>query len=139
MSYLVDTNVISEIVRTKPDANVLQWFENIPTDALHMSVLSLGEIRKGIEGIKDYSRREKLRIWLEIELPEWFGNRIINIDISIVDRWGRLNNEMKRPLPVIDSLIAATALHHELRLVTRNEQDFNYPALEVVNPWKFKS
>ncbi len=135
MSYLLDTNVISELVRPKPAKPVLAWFENIPSEALHISVLTLGEIRKGIEQMPDGARREKLRLWLEHELVDWFGTRILPVDIPVADRWGRLIALMRRPVPSIDSLLAATALQYELRLVTRNQKDFDYPGLEVVNPW----
>lgn len=136
MSYLLDTNVISELSRAKPDAGVTSWFKNIPNEMLHISVLTMGEIRKGIEQIKDEDRKEKLKLWLEIELVHWFSNRILIIDQEIAERWGRLHAEMKRPIPAIDSLIAATALHHDLCLVTRNVRDFNYPTLQVFDPWK---
>ncbi len=135
MSYLLDTNVISELVRPKPAKAVLAWFENVPSEALHISVLTLGEIRKGVEHMPDGTRREKLRLWLEHELADWFGNRILPVDIAVADRWGRLVAQMGRLVPSIDSLLAATAMHHELRLVTRNQKDFNYPGLEVINPW----
>lgn len=136
MSYLLDTNVISELVRPEPAKAVLAWFENIPSEALNISVLTLGEIRKGIENMPDGARREKLRLWLEHELADWFGTRILPVDTAVADRWGRLIAQMGRPVPSIDSLLAATALHHELRLVTRNQKDFHYPGLEVINPWK---
>lgn len=135
MSYLLDTNVISELVRAKPARIILAWFEHIPSDALHISALTLGEIRKGVEGMPDGVRREKLRLWLEHELIDWFGARILPVDISVADRWGRLLAQVGRPVPSIDSLLAATALYHELRIVTRNQKDFNYPGLEVINPW----
>ena len=135
MSYLLDTNVISELVRPKPAKAVLAWFENIPSEALHISVLTMGEIRKGIENMPDGARREKLRLWLEHELADWFDTRILTVDIPVADRWGRLLAQIGRPVPSIDSLLAATALHHELRLVTRNQKDFDYPGLEVINPW----
>jgi len=135
MSYLLDTNVISELVRPKPAKAVLAWFENIPSEALHISVLTLGEIRKGVEQMPDSARREKLRLWLEHDLADWFETRVLPIDIQVADRWGRLIAQMGRHVPSIDSLLAATALHHELRLVTRNQKDFDYPGLEVINPW----
>lgn len=136
MSYLLDTNVISEIVRPKPDEHVVNWFKTIPDEALYISVLTLGEIRKGAEMIPDDKRKEKIRIWLEIDLPQWFNDRILKIDHYIADRWGRLQSEMRKPIPAIDSLIAATALYHDLRLVTRNVKDFKYPSLQVICPWK---
>lgn len=101
-----------------------------------MSVLTLGEIRKGIERLTDKKRREKLRLWIEHELPAWFEGRVLPVDIAVADRWGRLLAQAGRSVPTIDSLLAATALHHELRLVTRNARDFDYPGLEVINPWQ---
>lgn len=136
MSYLLDTNVLSELVRTKPAAAVLRWFADVPNEALFVSVLSLGEIRKGIERAPDHARREKLRVWLEHELPDWLGRRLLPVDAATADAWGRLYAaQPNRSPPVIDALLAATALTHHLRLVTRNVQDFDYPGLEVVNPW----
>lgn len=136
MSYLLDTNVVSETIRRDPDPSVIAWLEQIPDQALCISVLTLGEIRKGVESVSDRRRREKLRLWLEVELPEWFEGRVLPIDLSVADRWGRLVAEAGRPVPSIDSLLAATAMHYELRMVTRNDRDFTYPGLEVINPWK---
>lgn len=135
MSYLIDTNVLSELVRAKPDAAVLHWFSNTPDDALFLSALTLGEIRKGVEKMADIKRREKLRLWLEHDLRDWFGARILPVGPEVADHWGRLLAQVGRPVPAIDSLLAATALHHDLRLVTRNIKDFDYAGLEVVNPW----
>lgn len=135
MSYLLDTNVVSELVRPKPEPNVLKWFDDVPSRALHFSVLSLGEIRKGVELMKDGARKEKLRLWLEQELTGWFEDRLLPVSAQVTDRWGRLLAESKHPVPAIDSLLAATALHHELRLVTRNTADFKFAGLEVINPW----
>lgn len=135
MSYLIDTNVISEIVRPKPSHKVLSWFESIPNQSIYLSVLTLGEIRKGIEKTELKERKEKLKLWLENELPAWFENRILPIDAQIADRWGQLQAQVKHLIPAIDSLIAATALHYNLCIVTRNEQDFKFPLLQVINPW----
>ncbi|MBM4349654.1 MAG: type II toxin-antitoxin system VapC family toxin [Deltaproteobacteria bacterium] len=135
MSYLLDTNIISETVRRNPNKAVISWLDQIPSDGLFVSVLTLGEIRKGIEALSDRRRREKLRLWLEHDLPAWFEGRVIPVDLAVADRWGRLLAEVGRPVPTIDSLLAATALHHELRLVTRNAGDFDYPGLEVINPF----
>ena len=136
MSYLIDTNVISELVCSKPDAAVLDWFANTPDDALFLSALTLGEIRKGVEMLVDTPRREKLRLWLEHDLRAWFGLRILPIGPEVADHWGRLLAQASRTVPAIDSLLAATALHHDLRMVTRNTKDFNYAGLEVINPWE---
>jgi predicted nucleic acid-binding protein len=136
VSYLLDTNVISELVKPKPDKNVLKWFSDVPDDALYLSVLTLGEIRKGVERISNSSRREKLRLWLEHDLRDWFGPRILPVGPDEADRWGRLLADVGRPVPSIDSLLAATALHHELRLVSRNVKDFDYAGVDVINPWE---
>jgi toxin FitB len=135
MSYLLDTNVVSELVRARPDRVVLEWFRGIPEPAHHLSVLSLGEIRRGIERLPAGARKEKLRVWLEQELPAWFGDRLLPVTGAVADRWGRLLGALGKSVPAVDSLLAATALHHGLRLVTRNIDDFRYPGLEVVNPW----
>lgn len=135
MSYLVDTNVLSELRRREPDVGVVEWFSKRPARVLFISVLTLGEIRKGVEALSDGERRLKLLDWLETELPVFFAGRILAVDIPVADRWGRLLAEVRRPLSAVDSLLAATALHHELRLVTRNARDFVYPGLEVINPW----
>lgn len=136
MNYLLDTNVISELVRVKPDVNVMNWFEAIPIDAFFLSVLTFGEIRKGIEKVKDSKRKMQLIIWLEHELVTLFDNRILPISTQVADRWGRLQCQVARTLPAIDSLIAATALHYDMSLVTRNIADFSdCPGLMLINPW----
>jgi predicted nucleic acid-binding protein len=136
VSYLIDTNVISELARPKPEAKVLQWFQQTPDEALHVSVLTLGELRKGAELAKDKSRKEKLRLWLEQDIRDWFEHRLIPVTEPIAERWGRLLAQIGRPVPAIDSLLAATALHLGLRIVTRNSADFDYPGLEAINPWE---
>ena len=139
MSYLLDTNVISELTRRKPNPQVETWFKSIPNSALYLSVLSWGEIRKGVELLPDNKRREQLRLWLENELPNWFEDRLLTVDAAVCDRWGRLLAKAERPLPAIDSLLAATALHHELRIVTRNISDFEIDGVETINPWDHQS
>jgi predicted nucleic acid-binding protein len=98
--------------------------------------LTLGEIRKGIEAARDAARRRALLDWLETELPTFFTGRILPIDRAVADRWGRLLAAAGRPLPAIDSLLAATALEHDLVLVTRNVKDFAGLPVEVFNPWQ---
>ena len=135
MSYLVDTHVLSELRRKTPPPGVVDWFSHRPATTLYLSVLTLGELRKGIETLADAARRLTLLDWLESDLPSFFTGRILAVDLPVADRWGRLVAQAGRPLPAIDSLLAATALHHGLRLVTRNERDFDVPGLEVINPW----
>lgn len=136
MSFLLDTNVVSEVARTRPDRAVLAWFEAVSDERLHLSVLSVGEIRKGIETLPAGSRRTSLTAWLEEELPAWFGPRLLPVDTAVAERWGRLLAASSRSRPAIDSLIAATALTHGLALVTRNVADFEMSGLEVINPWR---
>lgn len=136
MTYLIDTNVISELVKVKPKKSVVQWFDSVPSTSLYLSVITLGEIRKGVETVTDPHKKEKLRIWLEHELPAWFSNRILPITEEVSDRWGRLHAETRKSIPAVDSLIAATALHFDLAIVTRNVKDFAYSAIEVINPWE---
>lgn len=135
MSYLLDTNVLSELARPKPDARVVRWFRGVPDESLHASVLTLGEIRAGVERLAPGARRERLRVWLEVDLPGWFERRLLPVDADVADRWGRLLAEVRRPIPAVDGLLAATALRHGLRLVTRNVADFALPGLEVIDPW----
>ena len=136
MSYLIDTNVLSELRRREPDRGVIEWFEQRPATTLYLSVLTLGEIRKGIDSLVNDDRQFKLLDWLEVELPHFFSGRILSVDAEVADRWGQLNAQMGRPIPAIDSLLAATALTHGLKLVTRNVRDFNYPELDVIDPWR---
>lgn len=135
MSFLLDTNVVSEVARARPDKAVLAWFDAVPDQQLYLSVLSVGEIRKGVDKLPAGKRRTELVTWLEEALPAWFGPRLLPIDIAVAERWGRLLAASPRSLPAIDSLLAATALTHNLSLVTRNVADFDVPGLEVVNPW----
>lgn len=136
MSYLLDTNVISELRRKSPDAGVVDWFAQRPASTLYLSVLTLGELRKGIEGLPDTKRRGLLLDWLETELPLFFSGRILPIDGKVADRWGRMVAAAGCPVPAVDSLIAATAAHHGLSLVTRNNCDFANFGLEVIKPWR---
>lgn len=135
MSYLVDTNVISELRRKQPDANVVAWLERCAPQSLYLSVLTLGEIRKGIERLDDLKRRQILVDWLHVELPTFFLGRLISIDASVADRWGRLQSDASRSLPAIDGLLAATALQYDLTMVTRNLKGFQGLGLKIINPW----
>lgn len=135
MSYLVDTNVLSELRRREPQPRVVRWLEARPATTLYLSVLTLGELRKGVEGLAAGARRHRLLDWLESELPSFFAGRVLPIDHRVADRWGRLLAQAGRPMPVVDSLLAATALTHDMIMVTRNLQDFGFAGLEVVDPW----
>ncbi len=135
MSYLIDTNVLSELRRKTPDTNVVKWVNSRPATSLYLSVLTLGELRKGIDSLADTKRRLKLVDWLETELPLFFAGRILDIDQGVADHWGRLLAVAGRTLPAVESLLGATAAHHGLTMVTRNSKDFDNLGLEVLNPW----
>lgn len=136
--FLLDTNCISEVVAVAPDPNVLKWMGTVDESLLYLSVLTLGEIRKGVAALGQGRRRTRLETWLEVELQARFSERILAIDAAVADRWGLLEAEAKRkgkPLSTIDGLLAATALHHNLTVVTRNVSDFAGLSLPVLNPW----
>jgi predicted nucleic acid-binding protein len=135
VSWLIDTNALSELKKRKPHVGVARWFDEHPSGALHLSVLTLGELRKGIHAMPEGERKGRFAAWLETDVPDYFAGRILDVDATVADRWGRLCAEAGRPLPAIDSLLAATALVHGLTLVTRNLADFNLPSLRIVNPW----
>jgi len=138
-AFLLDTNCISELVRSNPEPRVLQWVDATDESLLYLSVLTLGEIRKGIATLPAGQRRTHLEAWLELELKSRFAGRILSIDVGIADRWGILAATAKRTgraLAAIDGLLAATALHHNLTLVTRNVADFSSTAIPLVNPWE---
>jgi toxin FitB len=137
--FLLDTNCISELVRANPSPAVLRWVETADERLLYLSVLTLGEIRKGIAILPSGARRTKLETWLEVELKMRFAGRILSIDSSVADRWGIIAAAAKRtgrPISAVDGLLAATALHHGLALVTRNVADFATAQVQVVNPWQ---
>jgi predicted nucleic acid-binding protein len=136
VSYLIDTNAISELIRARPNRSVAEWFDRVAPESLHISVLTLGELRKGVDSLPAGARRERVGAWLETELPAWFEDRVLPIDANVADTWGRLLAEVDRTVAAVDSLIAATALEHRLRVVTRNVRDFRLPGIEVVDPWR---
>ncbi len=136
--FLLDTNVLSELTRPEPDPHVVKWLDSVDESLLYLSVLTLGEIRKGLSMLTSGRRRSLLEAWLDTELAARFAARVLPIDSSVADRWGRLAGEAQTrgtPLPVIDGLLAATALHHELTVVSRNVRDFAHQGLTSLNPW----
>jgi predicted nucleic acid-binding protein len=120
--YLIDTNVISELRRREPEQRVVSWFEQRPARQLFLSVLTLGEIRRGVERLAKGERQQALQTWLEAELPAFFSGRLLPVDEAVAQRWGRL--------------LAATALEHNLVLVTRNLKDVVDLPVAVANPWQ---
>ena len=134
MIYLLDTNVVSEVRRKLPDVNVLAWFRRTDPAAIRLSVLTLGEIVKGAESLarRDPAAGQSLRNWLD-GLRLHYADRLLCVDGAVAETWGRLSAQ--RPVPVIDGLLVATALVHNLILVTRNVCDVFGMGVTVVNPW----
>jgi predicted nucleic acid-binding protein len=135
MKYLLDTNVVSETIRKVPNPRVMEWLSQIQNAEIFISVLTLGEIRKGVEKLAQNQKKEKIFLWLEHDLPRWFQDRILPINEEVAHKWGFLTAQYSSMLPAIDALIAATALTYNLRLATRNSKDFQHVGLELVNPF----
>jgi len=139
VNYLLDTCAVSEFTRAQPDAGLLEWLRATPEANLHLSALTLGEIQQGISRLAISARRQRLQAWLEDDFQSRFASRVLPADSAVCLLWGDLRTRAAQAghtLPVLDSLIAATALVHRLLLVTRNEADFAaVPGLQVVNPW----
>lgn len=135
MSYLLDTNVLSEVRKPHADSNVRRWFERVRSDELFLSVLVLGEVRQGVERLKrrDGAQAAVFERWLE-GLQRYYRERILPVDEAVVDVWGRVN--ALGPLPVIDGLLASTALVHKLTLVTRNTRDVQRSGVVILNPFE---
>ena len=137
--FLLDTNVVSELVKPKPELSVVNWIAQENEQLLYLSVLTLGEVRNGIELLPDSSRRRRLEHWLEEELLGRFRDRILIVNELIADSWGRMNARATASGKVvsdIDGLLAATAYHNDLVLVTRNSKDVEVFGIPIVNPWE---
>ncbi len=138
--FLLDTNTISELVAIKPEQRVLDWMEATDENLLYLSVMTLGEIRQGVASLPQSKKRTRLETWLEIDLQTRFAGRVLTVDGAVADRWGWIMAQAQTkgtPLPIVDGLLAATALYHNLTAVTRNVDDFAVVGLSVINPWEF--
>ncbi|KLL11346.1 MULTISPECIES: type II toxin-antitoxin system VapC family toxin [Protofrankia] len=138
MNVLLDTNVLSERARPRPDPALVRWIDELDEDRAFISVLSLAEIRRGIERLSAGNRRTHLAAWLDADLVPRFADRILTVDIPIADAWGMLmadGDRNGRPVPVIDGFLAATATAHDLALATRNTRDFAHLGIPLINPW----
>lgn len=133
IGFLLDTNVISELIKPKPDPGVVEWVDSTDENLLFLSVLTLGEIRKGIAGLARRARQRALETWLETSLRPRFAGRILPVDEAVADRWGIIT--AATPISAIDALLAATALHHNLALVTRNTADVARTGALALNPF----
>ena len=141
--FLLDTNVVSELMKRRPSRPVVAWVDQTPEPLIHLSVITLGEIRKGIDLLEDDDpRRATLQVWLDRDLRVRFAGRLLAFDDAVAERWGQLEAVAKRrrlTLPTIDAQLAATALHHGLTLVTRNTADVEPTGVPVINPWRHPS
>ncbi len=139
MNYILDTNVISELVARKPNSKVIAWLESVDPDNIYLSVITFGEIKKGIEKLPASKRKKALDSWFKEELLIRFHNRILSLDLPVLLTWGELTARLEKsgnPLPAIDSLLAATALQTEFTLVTRNTGDFQLAGISLYDPWQ---
>jgi predicted nucleic acid-binding protein len=138
VSFLLDTSVVSELVKKNPHPSVLDWIDGQDESSLYLSVITIGEIEKGIARLPASTRRSRLQSWVQRDLVARFGERLLALDIRVAMRWGILTGESEKrglPLPVIDSLIAAAAAVHGLVVATRNVKDFERCGVACVNPW----
>ena len=134
MSYLLDTCILSQTRRKPVDQTLEKWLAKIPHEDLFISVLTLGEIRYGVEKVSDGEHRKQLASWLENGLAAWFGQRILTVNAAVAACWGHLR-VCQRTLPAIDSLLAATALTYRMTFVTCNIKDFrDIDGLKILNP-----
>ena len=139
MKYLLDTNVISELVARRSNPKVAARIAQLDPNVVYLSVITIGEIRKGIEKLPPSKRKDSIREWLETDLLLRFQGRIVEITVETMLTWGELAGRLEKegkPMSAIDSLIAATALHGQYALVTRNEDDFQHTGVSVINPWR---
>ncbi|NOQ21682.1 MAG: PIN domain-containing protein [Candidatus Aegiribacteria sp.] len=138
MKFLLDTCLISELVKSRPEKKVVDWLLSENETDFYVSVLTFGELHKGIEKLPESRKKEELQNWVETELKERFHNRIIEIDLGISTVWGEIQciaEKKGRPMPAIDSLIAATGIAHNLMVVTRNVADMKQSGVKLLNPW----
>jgi toxin FitB len=136
--FLLDTNVVSDLRKPRPNPGLAAWIASADERALFLSVLSIGELRIGITVQTDAKKRAALETWLVSDLISRFEGRILAFDLDVAQEWGRIEGRARLgsgKLPVVDSQLAATALHHGLTLVTNNEGDFSRTGASILNPW----
>jgi predicted nucleic acid-binding protein len=139
MKYLLDTCVISELVRKDPDLHVVEWIDSCPEEDLFLSTLTIGELCKGIAKLPLSAKKEQLLRWVEFDLIDRFADRIVDIDLDTAKIWGKIQADAEqkgKAMPAIDSLIAATGLARDLVIVTRNSKDMEHSGVSLFNPWK---
>ncbi len=138
MNYLLDTNVLCEPTRPKPDPGVLEWLTRADEDRLFISAVTLAEVQRGVSRLPQGARRERIQRWLEGDVVDRFGERILPVDGAVGVQWGQIMAKAEaqgRPMNSLDGFIAATAMVRDLSLVTRNDADFKDSVPRIVNPW----
>jgi predicted nucleic acid-binding protein len=139
VSFLLDTNIVSEWMRPRPDPGVMRWLAEADEDRVYLSVVTLAELRRGIDRLADGQRRRRLEDWLSREIPQRFEGRILPIGATIAHAWGELvakSERAGRPLGVMDAFIAATAAVHDLAVVSRDTTAFRHWTKAVIDPWE---
>ncbi|MBC8076049.1 MAG: type II toxin-antitoxin system VapC family toxin [Chloroflexales bacterium] len=139
MNYLLDTNVISELVAKQPNQKVVDWIDGRDPDTVYLSVITIGELRKGVEKLPPSKRRDALMDWLTTDVLIRFQGRIAAITIEVMLTWGQLTGQLEQAglsMAAVDSFIAAIAREGGYTLVTRNEADFQHTGVAIVNPWQ---
>ena len=140
MNYLLDTNVVSELIAKQPFQPVLDWVDAQDPSSLYLSVITIGELQKGVAKLSDSNRKDGLQSWITNDLLSRFQGHILSFDLETSLTWGDLVGRLAhvgRPLAALDSLIAAIARYHHCTIATRNEGDFADTGVDVINPWKF--
>ena len=141
MKYLIDTCIISELIKARPSKKVVEWVSSKSEENFYLSVLTIGEIQKGISKLADSKKKENLQSWITIDLKDRFTGRILDIDSGVAQKWGEIQGSAEKQglmMPAIDALIAATAICHGLTVVTRNIQDMQHSGARLYNPWEGK-
>jgi predicted nucleic acid-binding protein len=142
VTFLLDTNVVSEWVKPQPNPSVVAWLADVDEDRTFISVITLAELRSGVAALAVGRRRDRLEVWLAQELPTRFEGRVLPVDLAVADAWGRITASAKatgRSIRAMDAFLAATAHVHQLTLVTRDVQDFQGAGTPVLCPWSGRS
>ena len=136
MKYLLDTNIISELHRSKCSQNVRSFIEKIPAEDTYISAITIGELCYGMEKLPASKKKHELLVWLYTNVTDWFKDRVIALDTDVLLEWGKIRARAGRTMSAIDSLIAAAAITHHMTLVTRNVKDFeDIEGISLINPW----
>ena len=139
MNYLLDTCVISELVKPKPHPGVVAWIRSCPEELLYLSSLTIGELQKGVSKLTFSDKQSQLQDWINMDLLKRFAGRIIPVDAEVAQTWGRVQasaEQQGQPMSAMDGLIAASALTHNMEIVTRNTRDMEPSGARMINPWE---